>query len=119
MPEDFVTTFNVQKPIWLARRARCEKPDDVMEVVHEFVREHRDVWSTLPTDCQPPPFKVPDDISRYALGLYQKDLGSDPRRVAHVQSLASFFSEASHRLATVMAANSGRYLRSAFFDCRS
>ena len=119
MLDDFAQTFQAQKPIWLARLARCERPEDVMEVVHEFVRLHQDVWSTLPPDCQTPPFSVADDISRYALNLYQKDLGSDPRRVAHVHALASFFSESSHRMATVMAANAGRYLRKAFFDSGS
>lgn len=116
MLDDFSEMFRAQEPVWLARLTRCERPGDVMEVVQEFVRTHREVWSTLPTDCQPPPFTVADDISRYALMLYQKDLGSDPRRVAHVHALASFFSQASHRMATLMAANSGRYLRSAFFD---
>ena len=115
MPDNFVLTFQAQKPIWLARLARAEKATDVMEVVHEFVRQHRDLWASLPTDCQPPPFSVADDVARYALTLMQKDL-TDPRRASYVHALSSFFSEASHRIATIMAANTGAHLRRAFFD---
>jgi hypothetical protein len=119
MLDDFAATFEAQRPIWLARLARCERPNDVLDVVHEFVRVHRDVWASLPTDCQPPPFTVADDVSRYALSLCQRDLGSDPRRAAYIHALASFYSQASHRMATVMATNTGRFLRSAFFDGQS
>ena len=117
MQENFVAKFQAQKPIWFARLARCEKSGDVIEVVQEFVRGNQELWSSLPTDCQPPPFSAADDISRYALSLCQKDL-SDPRRAAYVEALACFFSEASHRLATTMATGTGAYLRKAFFDSR-
>lgn len=115
MRDAFVVQFQAQKPIWLARLARCEKAVDVMDVVHEFVRIHRELWVTLPTDCQPPPFTVADDVSRYALALAQKNL-SDPRRAAYIEALSMFFSEAAHRMATVMATSSGAVLRKAFFD---
>jgi hypothetical protein len=115
MRDDFVVQFQAQKPIWLARLARCEKAVDVMDVVQEFVRTHRELWVTLPTDCQPPPFTVADDVSRYALALTQKNL-SDPRRAAHVEALSTFFSEAAHRMATIMAASTRAYLGKAFLD---
>lgn len=115
MTEDFAARYRIEKPVWMARIARAESSADVMDVVREFVRTHEMVWSTLPTDCQPPPFKLPDDISRYAFALYQKELRYQGRVSVDVLAMASFFSEAAHRLALVMAAKSHVTLRP-FFD---
>jgi hypothetical protein len=115
MAEDFAARFRIEKPVWMARIARAESSADVMEVVHEFVRTHELVWSMLPTDCQPPPFKSPDDVSRYAFALYQKELRYEGRVSLDVLAMASFFSEAAHRLALVMATKSQVTMRP-FFD---
>lgn len=112
MHGDFSVTYPAEKPVWMARLSRCEGAADVMDVVREFVRTHETLWVTLPIDCQPPPFTVADDISRYALALYRKDLGNE-RATANVRALASFFSEAAHRMATVMASNAPAFR---FFD---
>jgi hypothetical protein len=105
MHADFFITWPAEKPVWMARLARCEAAADVMEVVREFVRAHQTLWVCLPTDCQPPPFTVADDISRYALSLYRRELVRNAAAAANVRALASFFSEASHRMASVMAAS--------------
>ena len=118
MSQDFAARFRIEKPVWLARIARAESGSDVMDVVREFVRTHETVWSTLPIDCQPPPFTAADDISRYAFALYQKELRYEERVGLDVLALASFFSEAAHRLALVMAAKSNVTLRP-FFDRQS
>jgi hypothetical protein len=114
MPQDFAAQYRIEKPVWLARIARAESGTEVMDVVHEFVRTHATLWSTLPTDCQPPPFTAADDISRYAFALYQKELRYEERVSLDVLALASFFSEAAHRLALVMAAKSQVTLRPYF-----
>lgn len=103
MHDDFAVSYQVEKPIWMARLARAENASDVMEVAREFVRTHQDLWAWLPTDCQPPPFTVADDVSQYALKLYRKDLGDDLLMAATLHALSSFFSEAAHRMATVFA----------------
>src|SRR2546423_14765642 len=103
MHDDFALSYQIEKPIWMARLARAENASDVMDVTREFVRTHQELWAWLPTDCQPPPFTVADDISHYAITLYRKDLGDDVRMAASVHALASFFSEAAHRMATVFA----------------
>jgi hypothetical protein len=113
MHGDFSLSYPAEKPVWMARLARSETSADVMEVVREFVRTHATLWGSLPTDCQPPPFTVADDISRYALSLRRKGLGRNSRAAANVHALASFFSEASHRMAIVMAANAPAFR---FFD---
>ena len=113
MHGDFSLTYPAEKPVWMARLARSETAPDVMDVVREFVRTHATLWVTLPIDCQPPPFTVADDISHYALSLYQKDLGRNASAAASVHALASFFSEAAHRMATVMGASAKA---SRFFD---
>ena len=115
MSQDFAAQYRIEKPVWLARIARAESGSEVMDVVREFVRTHTAVWSTLPTDCQPPPFTAPDDVSRYAFALYQKELRYEHRVSLDILALASFFSEAAHRLALVMAAKSHVTLRP-FFD---
>ena len=116
MQGDFFVTYPAEKPVWMARLARCDAPSGVMEVVREFVRTHATVWATLPSDCQPPPFTVADDISHYALSLFRKDLGRNTRAAANVHALASFFSEASHRMATLMTARAAAFR---FFDRQS
>jgi len=116
MHGDFYMTYPAEKPVWMARLTRSESPADVMEVVREFVRGHETLWVSLPTDCQPPPFTVADDISRYALQLFTKDLGRNAAATANVRALASFFSEAARRMATVMAANRPAFR---FFDRQS
>ncbi len=102
MNDDFGLVFSIEKPVWFARLARAREAQDVMDVVHEFVHKHQAVWVSLPIDCQPPPFTVADDVSRYALSLYQKDLDGDSRMAGTVHALAAFFSEAAHRIATVI-----------------
>ena len=104
MQSEFSLAWPAEKPVWMARLARSESAADVMEVVREFVRTHETLWVSLPIDCQPPPFTVADDISQYALSLYRKDLGRNAAAAANVRALASFFSEAARRMATVMAA---------------
>jgi len=116
MHGDFFITYPAEKPVWMARLTRCETSADVMEVVREFVRTHETLWVSLPTDCQPPPFTVADDISRYALSLFTKDLDRNAAAAANVRALASFFSEAARRMATVMAANTPAFR---FFDRQS
>jgi hypothetical protein len=101
MDDNFSLSYPLEKPVWMARLARSEDPASVMEVVREFVRLHQDLWSSLPTDCQPPPFTVYEDVSHYAVVLYRKDLSS-VRTAATVYALASFFSEAAHRMAVLM-----------------
>jgi len=118
MAEDFASRYRIEKPVWLARIARAESGAEVMDVVREFVRTHETLWSTLPTDCQPPPFTQADDISRYAFALYHKELRYEERVGLDVLALASFFSEAAHRMALVMAAKSHVTLRP-FFDQKS
>ena len=118
MPEDFAARYRIEKPVWMARIARAEDGAQVMDVVREFVRSHEALWATLPTDCQPPPFTSSDDVSRYAFALYQKELRYEGSTGLSVLSLASFFSEAAHRMALVMAAQSHVTLRP-FFDRQS
>jgi hypothetical protein len=116
MHGDFFLTWPAEKPVWMARLARCETPADVMEVVREFTRTHETLWVSLPTDCQPPPFTVADDISLYAFSLFHRDLGRNATAAANVRALASFFSEAAHRMASVMAAKAPAFR---FFDRQS
>ena len=118
MPEDFAARYRIEKPVWMARIARSESGAQVMDVVREFVRSHETLWSKLPTDCQPPPFTSADDVSRYAFALYQKELRYEGDTSLSVLALASFFSEAAHRMALVMAAQSHVTLRP-FFDRQS
>jgi len=118
MPEDFAAQYRIEKPVWMARIARAENGAHVMDVVREFVRSHEALWSRLPIDCQPPPFTAPDDVSRYAFALYQKELRYEGTTSLVVLALASFFSEAAHRLALVMAAQSQVTLRP-FFNRQS
>jgi hypothetical protein len=115
MIEDFAARYRIEKPVWMARIARAENGAQVMDVVREFVRSHEALWSTLPIECQPPPFTAADDVSRYAFALYQKELRYQGSTSLNVLALASFFSEAAHRLALVMAAQSQVTLRP-FFD---
>jgi hypothetical protein len=118
MAEDFAERYRIEKPVWMARIARAESAEQVMDVVREFVRSHEVLWSTLPTDCQPPPFTSSDDVSRYAFALYQKELRYEGTTGLNVLALASFFAEAAHRMALVMAARSQVTLRP-FFDRQS
>ena len=115
MVEDFAERYRIEKPVWMARIARAESGEEVMDVVREFVRSHETLWPALPMECQPPPFTSHDDISRYAFALYQKELRYEGRVSLDVRALASFFSEAAHRMALVMAARSHVTLRP-YFD---
>ena len=119
MHDDFPVRFQVEKPIWMARLSRAESASDVMEVTREFARAHAELWAWLPTDCQPPPFTVADDVSRYAMTLYRKEPGEDVRMAATLHALASFFTEAAHRMATVFAEHRESASRRAFLDRRS
>jgi hypothetical protein len=119
MHDDFSVRYQVEKPIWMARLSRAEGASDVMDVTREFVRTHADLWAWLPTDCQPPPFTVADDISHYALTLYRKEVGEDLHMTATLHALASFFSEAAHRMATVFADHRESVSRKAFLDRQS
>ena|SRR5438105_2239436 len=119
MHDDFPVRYQVEKPIWMARLSRAESASDVMDVAREFVRAHAELWAWLPTDCQPPPFTIADDISHYAMTLYRKEPGDDIRMAATVHALASFFSEAAHRLATVFAEHRESVSRRAFLDRQS
>jgi len=115
MQDDFASRYLFEKPVWMARLARSESASQVIDVVHEFTRQHGELWSSLPIDCQPPPFTTADDVSRYAFALYQKELRYDRRVGQDVRALASFFTEAAHRVALVMAAASP-LARRPFFD---
>src|SRR5512138_1089046 len=91
-------------PSWTERLDRAVTTDEVMGVVRGYLKaQPRELWSSLPIDSQPPPFRVPDDVSRYALALLRQRLEETHPLPPEIDMLSTFFSHASRRLSWVMA----------------
>lgn len=82
--------------------ARTE--NDVVTIVRDFIAtlEPQEVAS-LPVPCRPGKFFEADDVTAFAFALVQHDCSNDPEAAALVSRLSSIFSNASNRLAQILA----------------
>ena len=89
---------------WQDRLNLASTEAEVVVAVKEFVAQFTpDEISDLPKHCRPGKFFDANDITSFAFALVQHQCGDNAESAKVVQRLASFFSNASIRLAEIMA----------------
>ncbi len=89
---------------WQGRISGATDQEDVVGIARDFVAQfdHFEV-AGLPAGCRPGKFVDANDVTGYAYTLVRQSTGGDTQGEVQVEKLAAFFSQASTRLAGMLA----------------
>jgi len=92
------TSHTLVSADWAACLASATREDDVINAANEYVASWTQAeLARLPSECRPPVFHTPQQISNYAFVLTRAELAGN---LANDRMLA-FFSHASQRVAII------------------
>jgi hypothetical protein len=92
------------RPGWFDQLAATSTPEDVARVARDFVA----TWTPqelaqLPRSCRPGSLKFPEEVVDYAFTLVRTHVDGQSENAA-ISRMATFFAEASWRVAAAMSA---------------